>query len=134
MILYLLSQKAVAFKIIVSCYSTFKESTAGYIQNFIKDLNKSCKDNFNIEAVHTARGFEDLYLPLFKDGCRVNVDADHVIIRTDVPIYEIVNQGSTKTESYIHKINADEDITQNWIIFKTELPFFDGKLQYTFTN
>ena len=133
MILYLLSQKAVAFKIIVSCYSTFKER-AGYIQNFIKDLNKLCKDNFNIEAVHTARGFEDLYLLLFKDGCRVNVDADHVIIRTDGPIYEIVNQGSTKTESYIHKINADEDITQSWIIFKTELPFFDGKLQYTFTN
>ena len=64
----------------------------------------------------------------------MNVDADNVIIRTDGPIYEIVNQGSTKTESYIHKINADEDITQSWIIFKTELPFFDGKLQYTFTN
>ena len=119
---------------LVSFYSTFKKSTADYIQNFSKALRESCKDNPNIEVLHIGSGFEDLYLPLLEDSCRVNVEVDHMIIRTDVPIYEMVDQGSTKTESYIHKINADEDVTQNGIIFKNELPFFDRKLHYTFTK
>ena len=102
---------------LVSFYSTFKESIADYIQNFSKDLNKSCKDNPNIEIVHMRSGFEDLYLPLFEDGYRANVDASHMIIRTDDSVYEMVNQGSTETEIYIHEINVDEDIRQNEIAF-----------------
>ena len=50
---------------LVSFYSTFKESIADYIQNFSKDLNKSCKDNPNIEIVHMRSGFEDLLLATF---------------------------------------------------------------------
>ena len=119
---------------LVSFYSTFKKSTTDYIQNFSKALRESCKDNSNIEVLHIGSGFEDLYLPLLEDSYRVNVEIDHMIIRTDVPIYEMVDQGSKKTESYIHKINADDDITQNGIIFKNELPFFDWKLHYTFTK
>ena len=38
----------------------------------------------------------------------------------------MVNQGNTKTESYIHEINADEHITQNGLIFKNELSFLIG--------
>ena len=92
---------------LVSFYSTFKESTADSIQNFSNTLKKSCKGDPNIEVLHRGKGFEDLYLPLFEDRYRVNVDVDHMIIRTDVPIYEMVYQGSTKTEIYVHKINAN---------------------------
>ena len=92
---------------LVSFYSNFKESTADSIQNFSNTLNKSCKGDPNIEVLHRGKGFEDLYLPLFEDRYRVNVDVDHMIIRTDVPMYEMVYQGSTKTEIYVHKINAN---------------------------
>ena len=119
---------------LVSFYSVFKEDLAEDFQDFSKDLKESCKDNPNIAIFDSGSGFEDLYLPHLEGGCRVNVDADHMIIRTDIRIYEMVNEGNTKTKSYIRKTNTMEDITPNGIIFKNEMPFFDTKLPYTFAK
>ena len=82
---------------LVSFYSVFKEDLAEDFQDFSKDLKESCKDNPNIAIFDSGSGFEDLYLPHLEGGCRVNVDADHMIIRTDIRIYEMVNDGNTKT-------------------------------------
>ena len=119
---------------LVSFYSVFKEETADEIQDFSKALKESCKDNPNIEIFDTGSGSEDLYLPHIEEGCKVNVDADHMIIRTDIPVCEMVNQGNTKTKSHNNKGNKEENITSNGIIFKNEMPFFDTTLQYTFTK
>ena len=117
---------------LVSFYSVLKKDLAEEIQDFSKDLKESCKDNPNIEIFDSGSGFEDLYLPHADDDRRVNVDADHMIIRNDIPICEIVNQGITKSKSDIRKTNTKEYITPNGIIFKNKIPFFDTKPQYTF--
>ena len=119
---------------LVSFYSVFKEDTADEIQDFSKNLKESCKDNPNIEIFDTGSGSEDLYLPHVEGGCKVNVDADHMIIRTDIPVCEMVNQGNKKTKSHNCKVNKEENITPNGIILKNEMPFFDTTQQYTFTK
>ena len=119
---------------LVSLCSVFKGDTDDYIQKFGKTLKETCKNNPNIAILDTGSRVEGLYLPHVEGGRKLNVDAEHMIIRSDVTAYEMVDQGSTKTESYIHKTNEEEDITQNRIIFKNEMPFFDSELQYNFTK
>ena len=119
---------------LVSFYFVFKGDIAEEIQDFSKALKESCKDNPNFEIFDTGSGSEDLYLPHIEEGCKVNVDADHMIVRTDIPICEKVNQGNTKTKSHTHKVNKEENITPNGIIFKNKMPFFDTALQCTFTK
>ena len=119
---------------LVSFYSVFKEEIANEIQDFSKALKESCKDNPNIEIFDSGSGSEDLYLPHIERDREVNVDADHMIIRTDIPVCEMVNQGNVKTKSQNCKVNKEENITPNGIIFKNEMPFSDTAQQYTFTK
>ena len=119
---------------LVSFYSVFKEEIANEIQDFSKALKESCKDNPNIEIFDSGSGSEDLYLPHIERDREVNVDADHMIIRTDIPVCEMVNQGNVKTKSHNCKVNKEENITPNGIIFKNEMPFSDTTQQYTFTK
>ena len=89
---------------LVSFYSVLKKDLAEEIQDFSKDLKESCKDNPNIEIFDSGSGFEDLYLPHADGDRRVNVDADHMIIRNDIPICEIVNQGITNLKVTFEKL------------------------------
>ena len=93
---------------LVSLCSVFKGDTDDYIQKFGKTLKETCKNNPNIAILDTGSRVEGLYLPHIEGGRKLNVDADHMIIRSDVTVYEMVDQGSTKTESYIHKTNEEE--------------------------
>ena len=72
---------------LLSCFKIFHDDIKYHMDIFQNDLNKSFKDNHNIELLHTGSGYERLFIPHIENGI-LNADGDHMIIRTDLSVAE----------------------------------------------
>lgn len=66
------------------------------INGLAGDLEKCCADNPRVEVVHTGSGFEGLSLPHL-EGNSWNTDADHMLVRTDIEVFESKAIGEEQT-------------------------------------
>lgn len=78
------------------------------INQLAQDLEKCCRENPDIEVIHTGSGFEGLSLPHLEKRQAWNTDADHMIIRTNLKVLE----GMRREEKDPGKsVSAEQDLS-----------------------
>ena len=81
---------------LVAFYDILSGDLNQEINRLARDLEKCCVDNPRVEVVHSGSGFEGLSLPHL-DGDSWNTDADHMLIRTDIEVFESTATGEEQS-------------------------------------
>lgn len=90
---------------LVSFFNIFREDMEENINQLAQDLEKCCRDNPDVEVIHTGSGFEGLSLPHLERQAW-NTDADHMIIRNNIKVHEGVKMEEKDPEERV--INRQE--------------------------
>ncbi|XP_068683356.1 cyclic GMP-AMP synthase-like receptor 2 [Montipora capricornis] len=80
---------------LVSFFNIVREDMEQNINDLSRDLEE-CNENPNVEVIHTGSAVEGLSLPHLEKQTTWNTDADYMIIRTDLKVFEDVKTGERK--------------------------------------
>ena len=83
---------------LVRFFNIFKEDMEENINDLARDLEQCCRENPDVEVIHTGSAVEGLSLPHLEKQTTWNTDADHMIIRNDLKVHEDVKTEERKTE------------------------------------
>ena len=93
---------------LVPFFNIFREDMEENINQLAQDLEKCCRENPDVEVIHTGSGFEGLSLPHLEKRQAWNTDADHMIIRTNLKLHE----GMRREEKDPGKsVSAEQDLS-----------------------
>ena len=93
---------------LVPFFNIFREDMEKNINQLAQDLEKCCRENPDVEVIHTGSGFEGLSLPHLEKRQAWNTDADHMIIRTNLKLHE----GMRREEKDPGKsVSAEQDLS-----------------------
>ena len=83
---------------LVPFFNIFREDMESNINSVAEDLEKICRENPNVEIIHTGSAVEGLSLPHLESQTW-NTDADHMLIRTNIKIADGVKKGESEIDA-----------------------------------
>lgn len=83
---------------LVRFFNIFREDMVENINDLARDLEKCCRENPNVEVIHTGSAVEGLSLPHLENQTTWNTDADHMIIRKDFKVHDDVKTEERNAE------------------------------------